>query len=97
MMVQQEPSLSTTLLGSRGLHEAWGAARGQRDEDTGRGTRRSSTHLVADHAVVGQTQVGVGTVPELEGTLVQLRDGLVHIQDGVLLGDLPDHLGRSRR
>lgn len=52
--------------------------------------RRS--RLVPDDAVVGQTQVGVGTVSELEGALVQLRNGLVHVQDGVLLVDLTDHL-----
>lgn len=37
------------------------------------------SHLVADHAVVGQTQVGVGTVSELEGAFVELRNGLVHV------------------
>lgn len=50
------------------------------------------SHLVPDDAVVGQTQVGVGTVSELEGALVQLGHGLVHVQDGVLLVDLADHL-----
>lgn len=52
--------------------------------------------LVAHDAVVGQAQVGVGAVLELEGALVELRHGLVHVQNGVLLVDLADHLNRGR-
>ena len=49
-------------------------------------------HLVQYDGVVGQTQVRVWIVSELEGALVELRNRLVHVQDGVLLVDFTDHL-----
>lgn len=57
--------------------------------------RERKTHLVADDGVIGQTQVGMRIVSELQGTLVELRHRLVHVQDGVLLVDLTDHLVES--
>lgn len=54
-------------------------------------------HMVQPDDVVGQTQVGLRVVSQLEGALVELRDGLVHVQDGVLLVDLTDDLDTRSR
>lgn len=100
MMVQQAPSLSTTLLGSLVLGSAWGEEEeGENvrhtEEEAAKGTKRRGNrkcHLVLNDGVVGQTQEGVGVVSELEGALVELRNRLVHVQDGVLLVHFTDHL-----
>lgn len=55
------------------------------------------SHLVLDQRVIGEAQVGLAGLSELEGTLVELGDGLVHVQDGVLLVHLTDHLEEHSR
>jgi len=55
------------------------------------------SHLVLDQRVIGEAQVGLARLSELEGTLVELGDRLVHVQDGVLLVHLTDHLEEHSR